>query len=128
MANRTYIDRYINDGKNDPRSLMKTYDTMLVGDVNNTSHIYRVPFTDFFLKYNAELSDMLNVYSLPQTLYYKPKAVSLETYGTTELWLAILRANNMKSVTEFCKPMIWMYEPASLIELIKIFFKREGKL
>ena len=128
MPNITYIDEYINDGKKDARSLMKIYDTKLVGDVNNPSHIYRVPFNDFFLKYKRELSDIMSLYTLDEGLFYKPKALSLQEYGTTEFWIAILRANGMKSVTEFHKPVIWLYDRESLLELVKIFFKREGKL
>ena len=128
MANLTYIDDFINDGKKDTRSLSSFYDTMLITDVNNPDHIYRIPINDFFLKYKDELEAIKNIYVLSQDMFYKPKALSLKEYGTTEYWLAILRANKMKSVYEFHRPMIYMYEKNAFEELIKEFFKREGKL
>ena len=60
-------------------------------------------------------------------MFYKPKMLSYELYGTTELWLAILRANNMKNISEFHYPIIKVYQPDRLKELIKVFFKREDK-
>lgn len=128
MPDITYIDDYINDGESNARSLTKIYDTTLIGDINDTSHIYRIPLDDFFLKYKDELEQTLQLYSVEESLFYKPKALSKQVYGTTEFWLAILRANNMKSITEFCKPVIYLYEPGSLLTLIRVFFKREKKI
>lgn len=128
MPDITYIDDYISDGENNARSLSKVYDTMLIGDINNQSHIYRIALDDFFLKYKDELEQTLQLYSVDEILFYKPKALSKQIYGTTEFWIAILRANNMKSITEFCQPVIYLYEPSSLLALIRIFFKREKKI
>lgn len=127
MANTTYIDQYINDGYKATLSLRNIYDTILVGDENDDTHIFRIPYNDFFLKYKDELESCKQYYTVPETMYYNPKLLSFETYGTTELWIAILRANNMKSVAEFHYPLIQMYNPDRLKELIKVFFKREGK-
>lgn len=123
----TYIDQYINDGKKETISLTNLYDTILVGEEDDESNIFRIPINDFFLKYRRELEESKIVYSIPQTMFYKPKMLSYELYGTTELWLAILRANNMKNISEFHYPIIKVYQPDRLKELIKVFFKREDK-
>ena len=60
-------------------------------------------------------------------MFYKPKMVSMELYGTTELWLSLLRVNEMTNITEFHQPLIKVYNPDQVKELITIFFKREGK-
>lgn len=127
MPDTTYIDQYINDGKKSTISLNNLYDTILVGDENDDKNIFRIPTNDFFLKYRRELEESLQFYSIPQTMFYKPKLLSYEIYGTTELWLAILRANNMRNTSEFHYPLIKVYNPDRLKELIKVFFKREKK-
>ena len=128
MPDITYIDQYINDGEKETISLSNLYDTILVGDEDNENNIFRIPINDFFLKYKRELEDCLEYYMLPDTMFYKPKLLSLELYGTTELWLGILRANNMRNVSEFHYPLIKVYNPDRLKDLIKVFFKREEKM
>ena len=128
MPDITYIDQYINDGEKETISLSNLYDTILVGDEDNENNIFRIPINDFFLKYKRELEDCLEYYMLPDPMFYKPKLLSLELYGTTELWLGILRANNMRNVSEFHYPLIKVYNPDRLKDLIKVFFKREEKM
>lgn len=127
MPDITYLENYIIDGQNETLSLKNFYDTVLVSN-GDKNHIIRIPIDDFFLKYRDELDPYIQLYSCPQEMFYKPKALSLSMYGTTELWLAILRLNNMKNITEFHKPYIKMYQPEAIKEIIKIFFKREGKV
>jgi len=122
----TYIDKFIADGNKETISLKNFYETILVGDINNPDHIYRIPISDFFVKYKSELDGIVQHYSIPQSMFYKPKTVSYELYGTTELWLAILRLNEMRNITEFHQPIIKIYNANSLKELIDIFFKRAG--
>lgn len=127
MPDITYVDQYINDGKKAVISLNNIYDTILVGDEDNDENIFRIPIDDFFLKYRKELEECKQYYTIPSTMFYKPKLLSYELYGTTELWLALLRANNMRNTSEFHYPLIKVYNPDRLKELIKIFFKREEK-
>ena len=122
----TYMHNYISQGKKETLSLKNFYETILVGDIDNTEHIIRIPIGDFFVKYRNELDSIVQYYSLPQSLFYKPKSVSYQLYGTTELWLSLLRLNNMRNITEFHQPIIKIYNANSLKELIDIFFKRMG--
>ena len=69
----------------------------------------------------------LVVINLPQTHFYKPKLTSVMLYGTTELWLSILRVNGLKNVTEYHLPFIRYYDPDGLKTIINIYFKRQDK-
>ena len=126
--NMTYLNNYINDGQTAPISLKKIYDTILVTDVNDRSNIYRIPFADIFLKYKEQFADAIQNYGLSDFYFYKPKLLSYELYGTTELWIALLRVNGMRNISEFNKSIIKVYTPDQLQDLIQIFFKREGKI
>lgn len=126
LPNITYIDRYISEGKKETLSLKNFYDTLLVGDIDNPEHIFKTTIGDFFVNHKKELDGIIQYYAVPQSMFYKPKSVSYELYGTTELWFALLRLNEMRNITEFHSPIIKIYDSDSLKELISIFFKREG--
>lgn len=126
LPNTTYIDKYITDGQQSVLSLKNFYETILIGDIDKPDHIFRAPLNDFFIKHRDQLSETDQWYNVPESMFYKPKMVSYELYGTTEMWLALLRLNNMINITEFHSPMIKIYNPYSVEELISIFFKREG--
>lgn len=127
-ANITYLEQYIKDGNKESLSLRNLYDTVLIGDSPDPSHIYRAPFGDFFVNHQAELEDIIELQTIPEEFFYRPKNVSLMLYQTTELWLALLRVNNMRNVSEFHLPLIRIYNPARLNDIINIMFKRENKI
>lgn len=124
----TNIDLYIRDGQAALINLKKIYDTILVTNKDKQNSIFRIPYNDIFLKYRKEFEDAVVYYTLPKLYIYKPKLLSLELYGTTELWLALLRLNNMRNITEFTSDIIKIYQPDRIQELLEIFFKREGKI
>lgn len=127
LPNTTYIDSYIRDGQQSVLSIGNFYETMLVGNADNPNHIFRIPINDFFIKYKKELEPTIRIFNVPESMFYKPKMVSYNLYDTTELWLGLLRLNNMRNSTEFYHPIIRIYEPTQLKQLINIFFTREGK-
>ena len=127
-SNQTYIDEYIENGQKEVLSLKNFYDTILTTDADNVTHIMRIPMSDFFTKYKAQLAPLIQYYSVADMYFYKPKSLSLELYGTTEMWLSLLRVNNMRNITEFHLPIIKIYNPTEVKELINIIFKREGKI
>lgn len=124
----TYIDRFIQTGKKETMSLKNFYDTILIGDSAEGDNAFRIPIGDFFLNHHTELKPSLQIYTCSTDFYYQPKFLSLQLYGTTELWLALLRANGLKSICQFHYPFIKVYEPSKAIEIIKTFFKREDKM
>jgi hypothetical protein len=128
LPNSTYIDSYIKDGQKATLALKYFYTTLLVAEQENRDNIFRIPINDFFIKHRAELESIVELYYIGEEGLYKPKTVSYVLYGTTELWLALLRLNNMKSVIEFKEAEIKIYAPNLLMNLINIFFKREKKI
>lgn len=126
--NITYLNNYINDGQSALINLRKIYDTILVTEADNRNNMFRIPINDIFLKYNEQFADTIQNYALPEFYFYKPKLLSYELYGTTELWLALLRINGMRNISEFNKSIIKVYTPDQIQELIQIFFKRERKI
>lgn len=126
MDSITNIYQLIKKNSQASYKLENFYDTILVAD-DPSKYIYRVPIDDFFIRYKDQLKAIETTYALPENLYYKPKALSLLLYNTTEYWLALLRINKMKNITEFCQPLIKVYNSILLKDLVNIFFKREGK-
>ena len=122
----TDINQFIKKNSQTSYNLQNFYDTLLVSD-DPSKYIYRIPIDDFFIKYKDQLKVIQVPYHLPEDMYFKPKMLSLLLYGTTEYWIALLRINKMKNITEFCKPVIQVYNSTLLKDLINIFFKREGK-
>lgn len=128
QLDQTYIDTYIKDGQNSVISLKNFYETILTADADNPSHIIRIPIGDFFIKYRNQLAPIVIDYNVSETYYYQPKTLSYDLYNTTEMWLSLLRVNNMRNVTEFHQPVIKIYNPLDVNELINILFKRDGKM
>lgn len=128
MTDKTiaYADQLIAEAQKDPMNLANFINSILVGNADN-DHVYRTTIGDFFLDHWTELAPATELFPLPQEYFYQPKTLSWDLYGTTDLWLALLRVNGMRNVTEFHNPIIRIYNPARLRELIDIFFKREGK-
>lgn len=122
----TDINQYIKDGNDAVISLHNLYETIQVDNIK-TNHSFIIPWNDFFLKYRKELMDIEEYYTIPESLFYNPKIVSFDLYGTVELWIALLRVNNMRNISEFHFPIIKIYNPQQLMQLINIFFKREKK-
>lgn len=46
--------------------------------------------------------------------FYRPEQVSLELYGTSELWYLVLRANNMQHHSEFRNSVIKVIIPTQI--------------
>lgn len=128
MPDITYTDQYINEGQSAPTGLHKFYDTILMTNEENKDHIFRIPLYDTFLKYRQHFQEAVVIYQMPRSQFYQPKTVSLELYGTTEMWLALLRLNSMRNISEFKKQIIKVYDASAVQELIEIFFAREGKI
>lgn len=125
LHNATYINQFIQDGNNDSLGIQNFFTSTLLAN-QTKDHIIRIPIGDFFVQHMDEFRDIIQIYNIPETMFYRPKMLSLEVYGTTELWLAILRLNKMRNVTEFHKPVILLWNADSIKELINVFFKREA--
>jgi hypothetical protein len=108
------------------KALDISYRTLHPGAViinGQTNETINVPFSSLINKYKDFLHEI--VIYMPMTeddcdaYMYKPKMLSEELYGTTELWDTILLLNNNISVSEF-KPEkgIYIYDPNRLKSFI----------
>ena len=120
MSTTTHMTDFSANNLNNNSSLNKFYRTLLTVDSEDLSTINRIPYDDFFTRYAGPLSQITVQYIVLPEYFYQPKTVSQMIYGTTELWLGLLR-----NITEFNQDIISIYEPAQLSSLIKIFFNRE---
>lgn len=125
--NVTYITDLITDTKRDRFSLEYLYDSMIVQNPERANHFFKIAVNDFFIKHREELRPYVQVFHVGDKYFYRPKSISYQIYGTTELWLALLRLNNMASSSDFNKPLIYIYEPNGLKEIIDIYYQREGR-
>ena len=81
---------------------------------DNGSNDLIVPFESFFDKYYDVIkSDFVEEMELSEDdlsrYKYNPKRLSYDSFGTVELWTAILRINDMSSVMEFNSSKILMF-------------------
>ena len=59
---------------------------------------------------------------------YKPKSLSYDLYGGTELWHLILWLNDMITVTEFTKKELVLLEPSAISVINNILEKEENNI
>ena len=128
MFDVTWIDKFIREGKSAQVSLHNIYDSMLMMERDNETNMCRIPLYDLFLKHWHQFADTVQDYTLSERHMYQPKTISAEIYGTTEMWLPLLRLNRMRNVTEFTRREIQIYNPTFVKPLIEIFLKRAGKI
>ncbi len=128
MYDVTRIDKFISQGLNDSYNIGNFYESIYTSDTSDSNNIIKIPISDFYIKHKDDLASIVQIIKLDEKYFYKPKSLSYDIYGTTEMWLGILRLNNMKNVTEFHMPVIKIYEPNALRELTNVFFKRERKI
>jgi len=59
---------------------------------------------------------------------FKPKSLSVDLYGTTELWSAILRMNNVLSISQFSLKKIKLFTTNILSVLNEIMILEENNI
>ena len=88
--------------------------SLVISNVKNDD-VIRVPYSSIINKYKDFLSTIVVEIKLDDAMrekyMYKPKMVSNELYGTTELWSEILILNNAYSVIEFRPRVLKCYDP-----------------
>ena len=91
-----------------------------------------IPFSSLMNKYRDYLSDIIIEVPLDDVLQnkyrFKPKMISSEIYGTTELWDTILILNHCFRVSEFKPKVLKVYDPNRLKEYINTILIIEGYL
>ena len=90
-----------------------------------------------FEKYRGVILENCVKLSLTEPVYnvykYRPKFLSLKLYGYIDLWHLILWVNDMTTVTQFNKRIIYVYDPealhvlANILNLEKELLDNKGK-
>lgn len=116
---------YIYHGKNSEFSLSKTSIIETIGNIkypiDNILNKYMSIIKDYFI--NITLTD-----EETSKYFYHPKKLSLDLYGTIELWFLLIKINNMTSISEFNKKKIKIFHPDHLDVLNKIMIKEADYL
>jgi len=84
-------------------------------------------------KYMPVLNKYIYEWTMPYEEYtkykYQPKRLSLELYGTIELWSALLSINHVYSISGFDLQTIRIFDPAEIMSVIEeILIKEEDYL
>lgn len=81
-----------------------------------------VPFGSLLNKYRHFLKDIIVETPLSHEEYLKyrfsPKKLSKDLYGTTEYWGSLLEINHCKSIVDFDKETINVYNPEDLPAMV----------
>lgn len=83
-------------------------------DVQSNRNII-IPFHSYANKYRDYLSSIIISEKLSEEdkrkYHYRPKTVSLDKYGTTELWSDILILNDCFNISQFTPDVLKYYDP-----------------
>lgn len=88
---------------------------------NSKGEKFIVNMNALFEKYYSLMLDNAVMVTLSNEDYhkyrYKPKIMSLDLYGTTELYFLLLRLNNMVSVTQFDRTELKVFDQ-SIVKIL----------
>lgn len=131
MYNTTYINDLIRDGLYAQISYRNLHPPVYVTN-KSTGETISIPYLSLTNKYKDYLRPITLRITLEEVeaikYKYQPKLLSLDLYGTTELWASLLEINNMISVIEFKSESLIVYDPAKIKAMINEILIMEGIL
>ena len=131
MYDHTYISKSISDSKDADIRASNLYMTATVNDKLSGESI-RIPYNLITQKYADLLSKYVRMTLYTQAQFvkyqYKPKLLSQDIYGTTELWPSLLQLNGMTSVLEFNRPYLKVYDPNTIMDVLNELLIIEGRI
>ena len=96
---------------------------------NSIDENFIILMNPIFDKYYQLMKDYIEEVELTLEEYnkykYKPKLLSLDLYGTTELYILLMKLNNMTSVIEFDKEKIKVFTK-NIIEVLNEIMVQEN--
>ncbi len=101
--------------------------------IRQNGEVIQVPYKSMIREYMDLMENDAITVSLPDDevrIYkYKPKKLSYDLYGTTELWAAILELNKMYSTMDLtCEKPFLVFNPNTVKEKINEILIMEGVL
>lgn len=131
MYDHTYISKSIEDSRDADFMASNLYFTAAIEDKSSGDTI-RVPYLSLTQKYADILSQYVTIAKYTEVQFnkyqYRPKLLSQDIYGTTELWASLLQLNGMISVLEFNKPYVKIYDPNVILDVLNELLIMEGRV
>ena len=131
MYDHTYINKSIEDSRDADFKASNLYFTAAIED-KASGDVIRVPYSSITQKYADILSQYVRIVGYTESQFkkyqYKPKLLSQDIYGTTELWASLLQLNGMVSVLEFNRPYLKVYDPNVTLDVLNELLIIEGRV
>lgn len=131
MYDHTYISKSIEDSRDADFMASNLYFTATIED-KSSGDVIRVPYLSLTQKYADILSQYVTIARYTEVQFnkyqYRPKLLSQDIYGTTELWASLLQLNGMISVLEFNKPYVKIYDPNAILDVLNELLIMEGRV
>lgn len=90
--------------------------------IKNKDDVIKIPYKSIIREYLPYLqSSVVELKLSPGEVSkyrFKPKKLSYDLYGTTELWSALLELNQLYSIIEFNKEVYKVFEPKEFMTLL----------
>lgn len=90
--------------------------------IKNKDDVIKIPYKSIIREYLPYLqSSVVELKLSPEEVSkyrFKPKKLSYDLYGTTELWSALLELNRLYSIIEFNKEAYKVFEPKEFMTLL----------
>ena len=116
---------YIYHGKNSEFSLSKT---SIIETINGLKYPVDNILNTYMQIIRRYVTDVTLTDTETSKYFYQPKKLSLDLYGTIELWFLLIRINNMTSISEFNIKKIKIFHPEYLDVLNRIMIKESDFL
>ena len=123
MYDHTYISKSIEDSRDADFMASNLYFTATIED-KSSGDVIRVPYLSLTQKYADILSQYVTIARYTEVQFnkyqYKPKLLSQDIYGTTELWFLILEANELHSTSQFNFRTIYLFRTDIVEKMTRI--------
>ncbi len=131
MAFYNTIDDIIRSIKTKEISYRNLHQNIYLRDSGTTIEVPYNSIIRNYLPYFKDISYDLKLTSQEITRYkFKPKTLSYDLYGTTELWSALLELNSMYSLLDFNleNKIVRVFDPKPFMKLLNEIMIFEGIL
>ncbi len=131
-VNQPTIDKFIKMYENEEVTISTTQFQDTIESERDETRVILINGVTIFDRYYAEIDQTSYYKELTDDeqlkYFYRPKKLSFDLYGSTELWSVILRLNEMDSISDFCTPKIRVPSPRIIEKLIEIMDLEEPRI
>lgn len=125
----TTIEEQVEELTSEELNYRTIHSYLEINDLVNEESLL-VPHVSLINKYRHFLTPYVGEMEFDDNTFnqikYSPKMLSYILYGTTELWPCLLQLNNCKSVIDFNKKTVKVYNPDYIKDMINEILILEG--